>query len=300
MGLNRRNPKAITDLTEDMEAIGLVPGGAALATRDGGGLLSEDTDDDRDELDEDPIDGSMVTDELLDRIMGLDFDSLGEEDFDDLLNGLSKKNLPEGDSRIKARTEEVVEALVEGRIVKILKRGGKGLKRIVKKTGGAAIKAARERKKKMRTAAGKRQLRKKARRAKKAVARILRFRSAKKRKRLGKAGMTSDVAADLDAALSEGVGGETVTERDEILHSIADIFDLLEADFADAEVGRVFDEALEPLVSAENGGLIAEDAMDEDEFMALVKPALTVIARSLERLEEQDQDDLGNLQSLSV
>lgn len=292
MGLNRRNPKAITTLDEDLAVIGLSPGGAALATRGGSSLLSEDNDDD--DSDGDPIDGSMVTGELLDRILALDFDELEEEDFDELLSGLAKKELPEGNPRLKARTEEVVEALIEGRIMKILKRGGKGFKRIVKKTGGVAVKAARKLKKYFRTAGGKKSKRKKKRVAKKSRARRFAKQTAAKRKR-----MASDVAVELESMLSESVAG-SMTDRDEIMQSIADIFDLLEADFADTEVGAVLDECLNPLVEAANSGAITEDNMDEDEFMGLVKPALTLIARSLEKLEEQDDDDLlGNLQGLS-
>ena len=43
----------------------------------------------------DPIDGPVVTVELLSRIADLDFDTLSEEDCDDLLDGL-REPLPQG------------------------------------------------------------------------------------------------------------------------------------------------------------------------------------------------------------
>ena len=63
----------------------------------------------------DPIDGPMVTRELLQRIVNLPLDQLGEEDLDDLINALAEKALPDGDEEIAGMTEEVVTYLFERR-----------------------------------------------------------------------------------------------------------------------------------------------------------------------------------------
>ena len=72
----------------------------------------------------DPIDGPVATMELFNRIASLDFSTLSESDVNDLLSGLSEKELPEGDAELAEAAEAVVKALIEHRSVLNEKAGG--------------------------------------------------------------------------------------------------------------------------------------------------------------------------------
>jgi hypothetical protein len=60
----------------------------------------------------------------------------------------------------------------------------------------------------------------------------------------------------------------------------------------DEAVTRVFGDAYEAVEASWEAGRLDEDIMDEDEFMAEIKPVLTLIHKSLDRI--QGEGGLGN------
>lgn len=228
----------------------------------------------------DPIDGPVVTVELLSRIADLDFDALSEEDCDNLLNGLREKELPEGDDALAEAAEAVVKALLEARVVRgRATKGGRFTRamagfqniggKIVKKSAADVKKERLERKK-----ANKRNKSKIARSRKR-----YEKTTGRKRERMGLSAddMSDGLVLELNNILGEGnqygAYGDTVSR-------VARIMSLLEA-ILGPKVGNVLENAYETM----EGSLLAESADPQRAF----GPALKVIARCLEQI-----DGLGN------
>jgi len=229
----------------------------------------------------DPIDGPVVTVELLNRIADLDFDALSEDDCDNLLDGLREKELPDGDPALAEAAEAVVKAILESRKkIKIKATGGgtftkaaAGYKtvggKVVKQKASDLKKAARERKKYNKRTASKRKL----------YAKTKGKRLAAKRERMGLSAddMSDGLVLELNNILGEGnqygAYGDTVSR-------VARIMSLLEA-ILGSEVGNVLENAYETM----EGSLLVENSDPQRAF----GPALKVIARCLEQI-----DGLGN------
>lgn len=239
---------------------------------DGGGDITESADD--------PIDGKLVTRELLSRIVNLPLENMEADDFDAILNELKQKELPEGDEELAGLAEAVVEQLVEAKVQRIRKAKGGFVKKAkagFQKVGGAIkriavgkrIKKARERKKYMRSGG--------------------RIKAAKWRRTVGKRhekrlksrkAVASDLAIDLSTLVSESIVGDKYAP---VMERLASIFDLLDEQICDAEVCAVLESTWENLTSQ-----ITEDTNEED-FMEAIKPSLVVIKRCLEEFETVDQ-----------
>jgi len=226
----------------------------------------------------DPIDGPVVTVELLSRIADLDFDALSEDDCDDILDGLREKDLPDSDHRLAEAAEAVVKALLERKMRGRSTGGGTYTKaasgfetvggKIKKKSAGDVIADRRQRKRlNKKNVSG---LRRSAKRA---------LRTAAKRKRMGLSAddMSDGLVLELNNILGEsnqyGAYSDTVSR-------VARIMSLLEA-ILGPEVGNVLENAYETM----EGSLLAENSDPQRAF----GPALKVIARCLEQI-----DGLGN------
>ena len=241
---------------------------------------------------EDPLDGKFVSRELLGRIANLPFDAMEDSDFDELLNALAEKELPEGDEELHNLAEEVVKAIIEarqsldeglfdifrtrkGKRAKKAKAGfktvdGKAKKKTAKermktrmrKIGSAAARAARAAKKWARTAKGKL--------SKKASER----RAAKKNEGLG---------YELDAILE---GADSSMPHYETLSRLEGVLALLPVLIDDDSV----QESVESAFDMVKDRLHESDGSDES-ALAAFKPALQVISKCLEHIDNQENDE---------
>jgi len=92
--------------------------------------------------------------------------------------------------------------------------------------------------------------------------------------------------------VAEGVAApENLGVRDEIIERVVLIFELLSEEFADQSVFEIYEDAVNTMIDTYEAGRLDEDVMGEDEFIAELEPVLSLITKSLEKLEE---GDLGN------
>ena len=245
-----------------------------------------------DEDSDDPLVSEDVNEDLFDAIMGLKFENLDDDDVDEILEGLKGKNLPEdADDSLKERADEVVEFLVAEAVAKKTRRSkagsmakkasfqcppgtrkdpgdksGRRCVRAAKAAGGAGklIKMGRKKGKWSKSGKGKKSTRKSDRWAAR------------------REGTESTFAMEL-AGLVEDTQDETVTVRDELLNRIGSIMEMLSGEFLDEAVTRIFEESYEPIAASWDAGRLDEDVMDEDEFIAEIKPVLTLVHKSLGR-----------------
>ena len=82
------------------------------------------------------------------------------------------------------------------------------------------------------------------------------------------------------------------TVRDELLDRVGSIVEMLSEEFVDEAVTRIFEAAYEPVAASWEAGRLDEDVMDEDEFIAEIKPMLTLIHKSLGKIGAEGE--LGN------
>lgn len=252
----------------------------------------------------DALDGPDVTPELFERIMALPFDNLEVEDVEELLEKLKGKNLPKDNEALKESAEKVVKYLLQEVAAKRQRRfkAGKVSKkksfqcppgtrqdpknprrcvRAAKAAGGAGELHKERRKKKLwgRTGAGKKSERKSER--------------VSKRRHTEEMTPSESFARELGTILEERVEN-TLTVRDELMERIQRIFIMLCEEFENEAVTEVFEEAFEPLVVAWDSGRLDEDVMEVPEFMGMIEPALTLIHKSIDRLDREDRGELGN------
>jgi hypothetical protein len=252
----------------------------------------------------DPLDAPDVNDQLFDAIMGLPYESMSEEDVQEVIDALKEKTLPEdADDVLKTRAEEVVDHLINEVAAKKTRRhkagsmgkkasfqcpegtrkdpGDKTGRRCVRaaKAAGGAGKLAKESRKKTRwgkSGSGKKSARKSGR-------------WAARREDINE----SSFARELNSLLEEHQE-EQSSVRDEVLGRMSYIFELLHEEFLDEAVTRIFAEASDPIFAAWDSGRLDEDVMSEDEFMAEIKPMLTLITKSLDRIDRTESGELGN------
>jgi hypothetical protein len=293
-----------TSLEEDLQGLGLSNLSLEEQARLGGIPLVEEDEEKPDESEEqaeevDPLDAPDVNMELFDAIMDLPFDGLKAEDIDEILEALKGKNLPDdAPDELKERAEEVVDFLLAEAVAKVTRRhkagklskkksfqcppgtrkdpkdkAGRRCIRAAKAAGGAG-KLSKERRKKTRWAKGGK--------GKKSLRKSKRIGALR-----GEAVEMSPFAEEL-VGLMEDTEDRNESVRDEILERVRSISEMLTEEFLDEAVTRVFEEAYEPIDAAWESGRLDEDVMDEDEFIAEIKPLLTLIHKSLDRIGAED------------
>jgi hypothetical protein len=229
----------------------------------------------------DPIDGPVVTVELLNRIADLDFDALSEDDCDALLDGLREKDLPEGDAELEEAAEAVVKAILESRKkIKIKATGGGTFMKAASGYKTVDGKQVKQKSTDLKTAARKRERYNKRTAAKrKLYAKTKGKRLAAKRERMGLSAddMSDGLVLELNHILGESTGGEYA----DTVSRIARIMRLLEHGLG-SEVGNVLESAFDKMETS----LLAES---EDPARAF-GPVLKVIARCLEQIDEMGND----------
>lgn len=240
-----------------------------------------------------PLDAPEVNEDLFDAIMWLQFEKMNEDDVEELLDALKEKTIPyDASTALKERAEEVVDFLVSEAVAKKTRRAksgsmakkasfqcppgtrkdpkdksGRRCIRAAKAAGGAGklAKASRKKGRWAKSGAGKKSSRKSGRWAAR------------------REGAESPFAIEL-AGLVEDVQIGNVTVRDDLLDRIGNIMEMLSEEFLDEAVTQVLSETYEPVIASWDAGRLDEDVMDEDEFISEIKPVLTLIHKSLGRL----------------
>ena len=334
--MDTRKKVVTTSLEEDFEAIGL-----PINEHEQGrlsGVLTEDTDESLLNLSEadkakkcpkcgkeytgekciecgysmqedvdDAIDGPIVTRELMERVGNLPFENFEENDFDDLLDALKMKALPEGDEELKGIAEEVVKKIISEKIGSRVRRhkarsmgkkvsfqcgigfrtdpkdpSGKRCVRAAVAAGGKGKLTKEARKKRLWGRGGK------GMHSKKISARW----SARRPRRESSEGLISPFAAEL-AALTEGYSEVNESVRDEVMGRVGRIFRLMHEEFNDPSVTEIYEGIFEELGESWEAGRLDEEVMDADDFIAEIKPALSLIMKSLDRIDRIDNGEAG-------
>jgi hypothetical protein len=262
--------------------------------------MDDEEDDYEDDYEEgmDPIEAPHMTEQLVARIERLDLAALPDEALANLAVALAEKTFEQDGSPLATRCGAVAEALaaaladrgialdeagmfdrirafISGKLSKHLttrakkgfnkKANGKGYKRV-------ALALARRRKK---------------------TSRMWRkggggHRSLIKSKRLagirGESIGESVLAAELAGLLAEGQMS-TTSARMEVLGLLESCFDLLSDEILDEAVDQVFEAALTPLAAGFHAGRLDEAVMDEDAFMAEIGPAVTLLSRTMDKVD---------------
>jgi hypothetical protein len=291
-------------LNEDLEAVGL-NATHILGMADRGSHVDIDKDDigevSHSGEEVDPLCAEDVNNELFDRIEGLPFEKMEAEDIEEILEELKSKNLPEDNEELKERAAKLVDFLISEAAASRTRRfkagsmskktsfqcpqgarqDPKNPRRCVpaRKAAGGAGKLAKEGRKKKKWAkggSGKKSSRKSGR-------------YAARREDVG--GMVSPFAMELGGLLEGAEENEIMEVRDEILDRIGFILEMLSEEFLDESVTNIFIEAYEPISEAWYQGRLDEDVMEEEEFMTMIKPTISIITKSLARI---DSGELGN------
>jgi len=325
-------PTVRTTLNEDFEALGLpqlnVEDSARIAgieQQEGSCGDKEDDDEEKEEAeeappvcdkcksgekdckcdvkkeDEDPIDGTYVTSELFDRIRNLPFDEMTAEDCQDLLDALKEKDLPE-DIGLQAEATEIVSMIMEVASEKQrrFKKFSMAKKNVFVCKPGYRAKPGTPAGQKAPcvpshvAAGGLGNLRGEARKKVRSVRKGPGATSKRKSTRWGdkREGLMSPLALEL-AQVTEGISEAVpTTVRDEIIERVVTIIELLNEEFNDISVTQIYSEAVESLIDTYEAGRLDEDVMNEDEFIAEMDNALSLITKSIEKLE--DGEELGN------
>jgi hypothetical protein len=236
--------------------------------------------EDYEESKHDPIDGPFVTPVLFDRIMALPFESLTGQQVDQVIEELKVKRVPRNIEGIAERAEIVARKLMEARKKAIIVKGKR--KRITIANDPAAKKQRRERRldyKKHRSQITK----KRNITARRQPAKIAAARTAAAHARLG-----DDFAVELEHLLHE-TQDMRQDVRSEILGRIDRIVEMITDEFDDTSVDNVFESACEPISASYQAGRLDEDVMNADAFLAEIRPVMSLISKSLDRLERGDR-----------
>jgi hypothetical protein len=314
--------RKVTPLEEDLKVLGLSKADPSKEEPETDTDEEEESEDQDEEMDEDvdPLDAPEVNHELFEAIMGLPFDNLVEEDVDDLLDALKEKVLPEDASmnlkeeahRVVDHLFEVKKELSESTRMAIRKRAGKaGVERttVARREGRKKVGGKDSKKTERVTSQERLSNRRKNRIIRKTKAAKIE-RTDKKRDRMRRttrglktAGLeigmpmigedASPFARELNA-LVEDNQEETITVRHEIMERVSNIFEMLNEEFRDEDVERIFENTFDGILSAWEAGRLDEDVMEEDEFIGEVKPVLVLIQKSLDRIDRAERGELGN------
>lgn len=299
-----------TTLKEDFDVLG-VPISTVIGDEPNGqdGDVGQDDNRDHEEVIEgsgdDPIDGVFVTKELFDRIEALPFDAMEESDYADILSELGEKKIPDGDDALREQAERVVVMLKEGVASRQRRfKSGSTARKVsfqcpagqrAVQTGGGGRPQCRP---SHVVAGGMGQLRKESRKKKKwsrggkgTMSKVRSARVDKRRSAMRGEGVISPLAVEL-MQVSEGISGDVApTVRDEIVERIVSIFEFLNEEFLDASVAQIYEDSISEMIDAYEVGRLDEDVMDESEFISELEPVISLITRSLEKLEEDQGND---------
>lgn len=254
----------------------------------------------------DALDGEYATKELFDRVRALPFENMSEEDHQELIAKLEEKKIPEDDKELQADAVELMKSIEETAAASRLRRfrqgktsrkmsfqcpagrraesgGGSGRPRCVpshRAAGGMGALNKESRKKKRWGRSGRG-----------AMSALRHGRVEKRRKHLRKEGLMSPLAMEL-SSVTEGVDtGAVIGVRDEIIERVVSILEFLNEEFADQSVTAIYNEVVETMIDTYEAGRLDEDVMNEDEFIAELDSALTLITKSVAKLED---GELGN------
>jgi hypothetical protein len=86
-------------------------------------------------------------------------------------------------------------------------------------------------------------------------------------------------------SINEGTENATATDRDETINHISSILSLLAEEFMDQTVTDLYEDAMSNVLEMHSAGRLDEDVADESEFIEAIKPALTLITKSYEKVE---------------
>lgn len=309
--------KVSTSMEEDFNVLGLgnIEYLAGIEVEENSSdELSEDKDSDEITSEEDvnsevdPLDDEFVNVELFERIKNLPFDKMEDDHFDELIEALREKSIPEDDEELAQLAEEVIELIFEEKKKKGKKKyvikGGKK-KAIFMKTGAEKIKSQKmarkyRRKKKAKIALTRK---KRVRKPSAMMRRTARYHKAH--------GESSGFADEIRASLSESVDDyQNLSDREDIIEHFGNIFELIENQIDDEEVIDIMVELYGSILDRYDNNELSESVMKDEEFVEVLKPALIVLKKCYEHLEseevcveEEDDDDedlVGNLKALAT
>lgn len=257
------------------------------------GLSAPMTESQNDNSVEDPLDGKFVTRELLDRISALNMEDLDLEDIDEIIEELKDKELPE-DDEIEEDATNLVHGLMEvkARIIRRAKAGKTAKKRSrmcppgYRMKDGKCVRAAI-------AAGGMGKLKKMARLKKKWKRSGKGKMSLKKSKRWSarrESFEQSNFASEL-SSIMEGYEVATMTERSEVIDRLNSIFGLLSEAFDDESIDQVYESAMDKIEESQNVGKLDESVMTDEEFIAELSPAVTLVRKSFGKIMD---GGLGN------
>lgn len=221
----------------------------------------------------DPLDSEFVTVELMDRLEGLDLDSIDEDDLAEVLEGLGEKELPEDEDLVE-RVKSFVGQLTELTRATAGKVGGKT--KITKMKGAAAAEAKWKSRKRRRSPKFKRMQKANARTAQgRKTAKAAKKRAKKSRRR--NRGEGTELALEL-RGLGLTESAKSYGEYTETIERIGRVMDLISEWIDQPSVDEVLSESYENLTDS-----LMESTED---FQEKVAPCLNVIKRCLEEIEE--------------
>jgi len=302
------NGKVIrTTLSEDFKALGMAP-----IEEDEGSVLSEGVDDKKrefieepeldDNVSEDDSSEEFVTKALLERISALPFDAMEQEDFDLLMGQLAELKIPSDDADLMLQTEVMVEMVStrqrrfkagktsrklsfqcpQGtRAVSVGGGGGRPMCRPSHTVVGGMGNLNKESRHKKKWSRGGKGVKSKMRSA----------RVDKRRSSMRHEEIMSPLAMEL-SQISESVIDESMTVREDCIESMITIMSLLSEEFTDKSVSSIYESAVQSMIDKYEVGKLEEDVMNEDEFISEIEPVLSLITKSIEKVE--DGFELGN------
>lgn len=257
-------------------------------------LESEEEDDD--------FKGVYVTKALFDRIENLPVATMEEKDFNAVLEALLEKKIPDGDDALAEQAERVVAMLKEGVAdrQRRFKAGSTARKVSFQCPQGTRAMQAGGGRPQCRpshiVAGGMGNLNKESRAKKKwsrsgkgTMSKLRSFRAEKRRTGM-REGLISPLAQELMQVSESVMQKENVTVRDEIVERIVNIMEFLNEEFCDASVFEIYSEQVESMLDTYEAGRLEEDVMEDEEFIAELSPLLTLITKSVNRLD----GDMGN------
>lgn len=297
-------------LEEDFAALGVpietIQGAHSGATDDTAvdDTAGDEADVQVEDVENDPIDGIYVTKELFDRIEALPFDEMEESDYEELLAELAEKELPDGDDDLREQAERVVVTLKEGVANRQRRfKGGSTARKVsfqcpqgqrAVSTGGGRPQCRPAHI----AAGGMGKLRKEGRKKKKwsrggkgQMSKLKSGRVDKRRGAMRGEEVVSPLAMEL-MQVSESTNDDmNISVRDEIVERIANIMGFLSEEFMDESVTKIYEDAIEEMVDSYDAGRLDEDVMDENEFIAELEPVISLITKSLEKIEDESGND---------
>lgn len=310
-------------LAESQHLLGIKPQEEGCGNQKGKGGDAGDGEDDEDDMEEgkdknvakgekvegeeapaapevtesDLYDGEFVTAELFERIEALSFDEMDESDFEELLSKLSEKKIPEGNDELREQAEKLIEGV--GTRIRRFKAGKVSKKMSFQcPEGQRATGVGHQCQPSHVVAGGMGNINKEAREKKKwgrgGKGFMSKLHSKRVNKRRGNANesLLSPLAQDLLQVTESTAPKAVTTVREEIIERVVSIMTFLNEEFMDKSVAEIYEGSINEMIDTYEAGRLDEDVMNEDEFIAEMEPVLSLITKSIDRLE--DSEDLGN------